>query len=163
MSVRKNSILYGRDEILAELRTLAFGCRRFDIASYWAGTGTEALRLLCMKNGSRIIVGGLDVRQKAVAMAHAVKRFKSRVRYLEGCHVKLYIFYLPKPEVIIGSMNLGKGMPYEMAVQLTGAAATNCTMHFNNLWHEAEPINEAELGGIAKKLSFATFEQKSPA
>ena len=118
------------------------------------------MALLRIKKGSRVIVGGLNERFKAVSMAHAINQFGGRCRYLEGCHIKLFIFYQPKPIAILGSMNLGKGMPFEMAVEIVGKPAEECTMHFNNLWNSAEPVNGEELKTIAAKLGSSLFEQK---
>lgn len=129
---------------------------RCDLASYHAGTGNFTMELLKKRwTNSRIIVGGLSDRGRARSMAHAASRF--RVRYLEGCHVKLYIFYRPKPVVILGSMNLGNGMPFEMAAELRGVPATECVLHFSNLWNLAEPVEASELSRSIGMLQLGSF------
>lgn len=158
-----HKILLDRKVIHTQLTLNMLDCKRYDIISWWAGTGDTAMRLLKATKGSRIIVGGNATDySKAISVAHAVAPAGGRVAFLEGCHIKLYIFYgslPPSPRVILGSMNLGAGLPYEIAVELTGIPARECVMHFNNLWAEATPVKGDVLKRAVVSLSTTHFEQ----
>ena len=157
-------LICGPENIWNALYQAAAESERMDICSYWAGTGMKALELLHTHRNSRIIVGGLsqDEKVKAISMAHAVRNIGGRVAYLEGCHIKLYIFHQKWHSIaFLGSMNLGQGMRYELLVKMDKDASHEATCYFNNLWHIAEPVNATVLRDVRLSLATAVFEQKA--
>lgn len=148
--------------ILKALNELSNQADRVDICSYWAGTSPTAFTVMTACPKTRVIVGGIDFQHRAVAIAGALARTKGRVRYLEGCHVKLYVFHFDKTlgshsVAVIASMNLGVGMPFEFGVAVSGQAAKEAGMYYNNLWQRAKEIKALDAQKVVDRLTSSTF------
>ena len=155
-------ILNSPDTIKWRILENLHSCERMEVASWWAGTGDFAMRLLQSKKLSRIIVGtAFADRFKAVSVAHALRKETGQVRWVENSHIKLFLFLKPKKGItaILGSMNMGAGLSHELAVELTGKPANICSLDFNNLWNLGEPVNPSELKELVTSLASGVFEQ----
>lgn len=152
-------LLPGAAHIQGRMLYLARNAVRCDMISYWVGMGNFVQRLSCeMPKGSRILIGGIGEVSKAVTFASA-NPGKFEVRYLEGCHVKLYIFRGPPNAVVLGSMNLGAGNGFELAVEINNSfLIKDCMHYFQQLWDRATPVNALCLPNVAASLANSSFE-----
>jgi len=147
--------------ILDRQLELACDASRVDIVTYGFGAGTAAINLLYKARRARVIIGGILDSSKAQGLAQLTQwpsREPPRIRYLEGCHSKLFVACPGKITVaIIGSMNLGAGATFETAVELHGKPAEFFASLFNSYWRRAEPVEPLDLETISKTLESSEF------